>query len=197
MQLAAHAPFRAPSRTHVRFAVTYAVQSVNEKPKSKTMSKPPAFPLDPNRRTFHVVITTYGSRLQGSERGSHRHGTGAVIPSEGLELFHRRLMKEPEVAFHNESVRDAVHNSIMSACAQRDWIVSALNVRTNHVHILLTVFEQEDVSDAVCVIKSAVVAALQIYPEFRDRRIWTEGASVNWIRSARYFQYAYRYVMNQ
>ena len=197
MQLAAHAPFRAPSRTHVRFAARCAVQSVNEKPKSKTMSKPPAFPLDPNRRTFHVVITTYGSRLQGSERGSHRHGTGAVIPSEGLELFHRRLMKEPEVAFHNESVRAAVRDSIISICKERDWIVSALNVRTNHVHILFSIFAQEDPAEVVGAIKSNAVSALIVFPEFRERRIWTEGASVNWIRSARYFQYAYRYVMNQ
>ena len=34
MRKAAHAPFRAPSRTNVRFAITCVVQSVNEKPKA-------------------------------------------------------------------------------------------------------------------------------------------------------------------
>ena len=35
MRQAAHAPVRAPSRTNVRFAVTYAVQSANKKTKIK------------------------------------------------------------------------------------------------------------------------------------------------------------------
>ena len=38
MRRAAHAPVRAPSRTNVRFAVTYAVQSINEKTKTKTVA---------------------------------------------------------------------------------------------------------------------------------------------------------------
>ena len=161
------------------------------------MSKSPAFPRDPERHTFHVVITPYGSRLQGAERGSHRHGTGPVMPSKGLEDYHRQIMTDGEVVFSSPFIREIVHNSIIKTCAEKRWLVSALNVRTNHVHILISPFANEGPSYVVGVLKSGVVEALSEFPEFRGRKIWAEKSSVNWIGSARYFQYAYRYIMNQ
>lgn len=161
------------------------------------MSKSPAFPRDPERQTFHVVITPYGSRLQSAERGSHRHGTGPVMPSKGLEEYQQDIMTGGRIVFSSPFIREIVHNSILKTCAEKRWLVSALNVRTNHVHILISPFANEDTSYVVGALKLGVVEALSELPEYRGQKIWAEKSSVNWIGSARYFQYAYRYIMNQ
>ena len=83
------------------------------------MSKSPAFPRDPERQTFHVVITPYGSRLQGSERGSHRHGTGPVMPSKGLEEYQQDIMTGGRIVFSSPFIREIVHNSILKTCAEK------------------------------------------------------------------------------
>ena len=161
------------------------------------MSRNPSCYFDPERRTFHIIITTYGSRLQGSERGSHRHGTGPVAPSHNLENFHRQIMTDGETVFSSSVIRAVVRDAILTTCREKRWLVPALNVRTNHVHILITTSANENMSYVVGALKSGVVEALSEFPEFRGRKIWAEKSSVNWIRSPRYFQYAYRYVMNQ
>ena len=59
MRQAAHAPFRAPSRTNVRFAIIYAVLSINEKPKFKkttTTQQPP-------RRQMNATASDQRERL--------------------------------------------------------------------------------------------------------------------------------------
>ena len=106
-------------------------------------------------------------------------------------------MKDETVVFHNQAIRDVVHNSIMKTCVERNWSVSALNVRTNHVHILMTTLANENTSYVVGALKSGAVEALAIFPEYQNRKIWTEKASVNPVTSARYFEYALRYIMEQ
>ncbi|MBQ4080263.1 MAG: hypothetical protein II596_06245, partial [Thermoguttaceae bacterium] len=107
------------------------------------MSRNPSCYFDPERRTFHIIITTYGSRLQGSERGSHRHGTGPVAPSHNLENFHRQIMTDGETVFSSSVIRAVVRDAILTTCRERRWLVPALNVRTNHVHILITTSANE------------------------------------------------------
>ena len=119
------------------------------------------------------------------------------MPSKDLEEYQQDIMTGGRIVFSSPFIREIVHNSILKTCAEKRRLVSALNVRTNHVHILISPFANEDTSYVVGALKLGVVEALSELPEYRGQKIWAEKSSVNWIGSARYFQYAYRYIMNQ
>ncbi len=93
-------------------------------------------------KAYFITFRTYGSWLHGDERGSiNRHhnifGT-PKIKSEPTWLAknHERLKHPPVVL--NATQRRAVKKAIKQVCKIRGWGLLAINVRTNHVHVVVT-----------------------------------------------------------
>src|SRR5258708_5782639 len=91
---------------------------------------------------FLITFRTYGTWLHGDERGSvdrdhHRYGTPALPPSSRRKQIERSLLKQPPVKF-NARQRAAIEFGIRETCAIRKWDLWALNVRTNHLHCVVT-----------------------------------------------------------
>jgi REP element-mobilizing transposase RayT len=90
---------------------------------------------------YFITFTTYGERLHGDERGSVRRGR--LLPSERLEpnadlvAFERGEMGEPPLRLE-DAQRSCVAATISEVCAFKGWALHALNVRTNHVHIVVS-----------------------------------------------------------
>ena len=88
-----------------------------------------------------VTLRSYGTWLHGDERGSvDRHnniyGTKRIPPSLRWETFNKTILKREPVIFTAEQ-RASVAKAIIETCAVRTWTLHALNVRTNHAHIVI------------------------------------------------------------
>ena len=90
---------------------------------------------------YFITFTTYGTRLSGDERGSvdrrhNRVGAPRLSPDERFEGYARKLQSGPSVVL-GDSHRRTVDAAIREHCAYHGWTLHALNVRTNHVHVVV------------------------------------------------------------
>ena len=83
----------------------------------------------------------YGTWLHGDERGSvdrHRNvfGTPRIPQIDGWRDYNQELLEHPPVLL-DAKMRRAVEKAIRELCEKRGWRLLAINVRTNHVHVVI------------------------------------------------------------
>jgi REP element-mobilizing transposase RayT len=88
-----------------------------------------------------VTFRCYGTWLHGDTRGSvDRHnniyGTQRIPHSSPWERFNRSILNREPVKL-NSTQRASVEKGIIATCVTRNWILHAMNVRTNHAHIVV------------------------------------------------------------
>ena len=88
-----------------------------------------------------LTWTCYGTWLHGDERGSvdddHRVcGSPFKLQDTQRERDESRRLRNPPVAL-DAAARQIVHATIVAHCAYRRWVILALNVRSNHVHLVV------------------------------------------------------------
>ncbi len=115
------------------------------KPHRQHRNAPDPFVSAEDPLAYLITFPTYGSWLHGDERGSvdWRHNvpdTPLVAPDREQARRSRERMKQPPVLLNVER-RTIVHRTIVEVAAHRGWILHALNVRTNHVHLVVTADE--------------------------------------------------------
>ena len=92
-----------------------------------------------------VTFRTYGTWLHGDPRGSvnrfrNTFGTRRLPPEESwIDKNTQRLKRE--VVILDARQRKSVEKAIRETCVKRGWILLAVNVRTNHVHIVVSIGE--------------------------------------------------------
>ncbi len=134
---------------------------------------------------YFLTWTTYGSWLHGDERGSvdDRHNTPGrpVLPQDTprSRWMQHRLGHESLVL--NAAQRRLVEDAVRSQASHRRWSIHALNVRTNHVHIVVSASSlQPEV--VVQQFKSWATRALRAAEMFDAAQpVWTKMASTRWI----------------
>jgi hypothetical protein len=83
-----------------------------------------------------ITFGTYGTRLHGDDRGSFRKNAGFVEPNAPLMRHQQALLKAPPFILE-EPARAVVLRAIQGVCAHRAWLLRAVHVRTEHVHIVV------------------------------------------------------------
>jgi REP element-mobilizing transposase RayT len=88
---------------------------------------------------YFITFTTYGSHLHGDKRGSvlRKMYPEPLEPDAARVAMERKLMTGPPVRL-DEAQRDRVASTISDVCAFKGWVLHALNVRTNHVHLVVS-----------------------------------------------------------
>jgi REP element-mobilizing transposase RayT len=91
---------------------------------------------------YLITFRCYGTWLHGDERGSiDRHNNGFKSPyrppNKQLEKFSARLLKSKPVNLDARK-REFTELAIREVCEYRNWILRAINVRTNHVHLVVS-----------------------------------------------------------
>jgi REP element-mobilizing transposase RayT len=149
---------------------------------------------------YHVVWTTYGTWLPGDGRGWIKaHVWGIQVPDPERERQARERMVEEPVILTAEQ-RAIVERTIRDHCRIREWSLHALNVRTNHVHVVVTAArDPQDVMEqfkAWCSRKLSDHAGLtKPVAKKAGRRHWfTEGGDKERIEDERYLENSIRYV---
>jgi hypothetical protein len=91
---------------------------------------------------YFITFRTYASWLHGDERGSvdrthNRFGTPMLSPYRGREAFDQR--ERAAAPFELGGVQiGIVDGAIRAVVVHRGWTLHALNVRTNHAHVVVT-----------------------------------------------------------
>jgi REP element-mobilizing transposase RayT len=92
---------------------------------------------------FLITFRTYGTWLHGDERGSvnrfRNQYKSPRLPTEKkwLETNAKRLKREMVVL--DATQRHCVDAAVRETCEIRGWHLQAINVRTNHVHSVVSI----------------------------------------------------------
>lgn len=149
---------------------------------------------------YLITFRTYGTWLPGDERGyvDAQHSSWAEpyrMPDPDREDEMRGLMRHPSVLLtdvQRRSVLEAIHER----CLHTGWQVMAANVRTNHVHVVLTAAERpEPVMDSLK--RWATRRLRQADPALHDRRVWARHGSTRHLWKDDAVARAVEYVLEQ
>jgi REP element-mobilizing transposase RayT len=92
---------------------------------------------------FLITFRCYGTWLHGDERGStdrfhNRYQTPYLPRSDRRrDLNQRQLKSEPLIL--DATQRHSIDLAIREVCVNREWHLHAVNVRTNHVHTVVSI----------------------------------------------------------
>lgn len=136
-------------------------------------------------QAWFLTWTTYGTWLHGDARGwrdrKDDYYPGKHKTDPLLEARRRKQLKHAPITL-TDAMRTAVEFAIREVCDYRGWHLSAINVRTNHVHcVVIAAKAAED-----------VLRDFKAYATRRLRRdgliaagmeIWTEGGDKDLLTS--------------
>jgi|SRR5215510_4387353 len=91
---------------------------------------------------YLITFRTYATWLHGDSRGSvdrhhNRYASPLIRPSQEWHRYKRQLLKQTPVSLTRRQ-RRCVRAAIRDACSKRAWSIWTLNVRTNHVHVVVS-----------------------------------------------------------
>ena len=93
---------------------------------------------------YLITFRCYGTWLHGDERGSmdrrnyNRYGTPDMPGNRKILAEEQAELKNSAILL-NRAQRDVVESAIRQVCEYRGYLLHAVNVRTNHVHSVVTV----------------------------------------------------------
>ena len=155
--------------------------------------------VDAEAKPWFLTWRTYGTWLPGDERGwvyRQHNGFGETLlrPDYRLENAARGQMKSRSVVL-DARMRDVVHSTISEACEFRGWEVVALNVRTNHIHLVVSApLPGHDVMTAL---KARATRALREAGMIGATALWARGGSARILFDDGAFTAALDYVLNR
>jgi hypothetical protein len=94
---------------------------------------------------YHLTFTSYGTWLHGDDRWSVDRKSKDidrkyVPPNPILHEFMEGRLKHPKVKL-DAKARRIVREAIEDYCKFKAWQIHAINVRTNHVHVVVEAAE--------------------------------------------------------
>src|SRR6185369_4463955 len=93
---------------------------------------------------YLITFRCYGTWLHGDERGSidrfhNRYNSPYISPNEQWHSHIINQITETGPVTLNAEQRENVESAIREVCDYRRWTLHAVNVRTNHVHVVTSV----------------------------------------------------------
>ena len=91
---------------------------------------------------YLITFRTYGTWLHGDQRGSvdrksNLFGTPLLAPDRERRLTEEEEMRSPPIVL-TVAQRRIVEAAVRNLCTHRGYILLAVNVRTNHVHAVIS-----------------------------------------------------------
>lgn len=152
------------------------------------------FPL-----AYLITIRTFGTWLHGDERNSvDRHGknifgTSYIQPDKKLVEIMKNETKQPPTIF-NDIQRATVETAIKDLCNDRNYFLRAINVRTNHIHAVVTAqMKPERIADAFKAFATKKLREENLFSS--EIKIWSRGRSRRYLWKPRHVVLAIDYVL--
>ena len=94
-----------------------------------------------------ITFRCYGTWLPGDKRGSvdrlhNWHKSPRDLPNDARQQHNRAQLKNEPVTL-NANRRASVEKAIRETCEHRRWLLRAINVRTNHVHSVVSIGDKK------------------------------------------------------
>jgi REP element-mobilizing transposase RayT len=152
------------------------------------------FPL-----AYLLTFRTYGTWLHGDERGSvdahgrNIYGTPRIEPNTALEK--RMLENLAQKPFVFDAIRrEAVTNVFKEICLFKDYDLLAVNVRSNHAHLVICA--QSKPEPLINLLKRKATRRLrELKLIARDESPWSRGGSRRYLWKQRHVDLAIDYVL--
>ena len=151
---------------------------------------------------YFLTWACRGARLHGDDRGSidrdhNRYDSPIIAPDPWREAGERTRMTSADTLLLNPQQRRVVREAISGVCEHRGWHIRALQVRANHVHIVV-VAPHATPESVMQQCKSWATRRLReqklIDP---DHPLWTRHGSTRYIWKQPGLVEAIDYVLNQ
>lgn len=148
---------------------------------------------------YLITIRTFGTWLHGDERGSvdthgkNISGVPKIAHNENLQNRMKENLKD-EIFLFNDKQRFAVEESISETCKIRGYELLAVNVRTNHLHVVVSARSKPETiingfkSYATCKLR-------ENYLILKDTRVWSRGGSNRYLWKKHHVDLAVDYVL--
>jgi REP element-mobilizing transposase RayT len=136
--------------------------------------------------TLFITWTTYGSWLPGDSRGWRKWKQGEQQPQPLLEDWCKDRMKEKPVILDAQH-REAIEEVIREHARHRGWNLHAVSVRSNHVHVAVTVVPKTGktnrVGDGIKRVRDELKAnATRVLRQsdnpIANSKVWTKGGDI-------------------
>ena len=141
---------------------------------------------------YHLTWHTHKTHLPGSEKGWVYRGGGGILAPDARRELAAELASDAEPVVLTDVQRAAIEDQIRETCAHRGWTVHALNVRTTHVHVVVS---------AAGVAPEVVMDQLKAWASRRLNRLagakgrwWAYHGSTKWINDPAYLRNSVEYV---
>ena len=152
------------------------------------------FPL-----SYLITIRCYGTWLHGDARGSvdrkqNVYGTPRIAPNPALERAESARRKHVPVTL-DAGQRPFIEKAIREVCDHRQYLLRAINVRTNHVHTVVSAASKpEPIREAF---KAYATRALRRAGLFSPTRTpWARRGSERYLWKPWHVERAIDYVLN-
>jgi REP element-mobilizing transposase RayT len=92
---------------------------------------------------YLITFRCYGTWLHGDERGSidrfhNRYKSPYLARSDRRRDLNLKQMRSEPLVLDTKQ-RQSVDLAVREVCVNREWLLHALNVRTNHVHTVVSI----------------------------------------------------------
>lgn len=149
---------------------------------------------------YLITFRTYGTWLHGDARnsvdlrGQNVYRSRPVFPNARLEQKMRDNMTADKFLL-NTSQRTVVEGAIREVCEHRHYSLSAINVRTNHVHSVVSGRTRPELMATA--FKAYATRALKMRELIGpDTRVWSRGESTKYLWRDTSVERAIDYVLN-
>jgi len=94
-----------------------------------------------------ITFRCYGTWLHGDARGAvdrfHNQYKSPYLSANDNWLQHNTQTLKSQPVKLNAAQRQSVETAVRETCSKRNWLLRALNVRTNHVHTVVSIGETD------------------------------------------------------
>jgi REP element-mobilizing transposase RayT len=153
-----------------------------------------------NPLAYLITFRCHGTWLHGDERGSidrtyNQYRSPYLPPNERWHQYNSRQLGQEPVTL-DAAQRNSVERAIRETCALRNWVLSAVNVRTNHVHLVISA---ADLSPGRALNALKANATRQMRRDgcwTNSRSPWADKGSERYLWNQRSIELAIDYVIN-
>lgn len=140
-----------------------------------------------------MTWTVYGTHLPGDASGWRHRNHGPMLPQPMLAAWHRNRLKHG-VNLLDEEMRNVVNQALCDIIEFRQWVLWAVAVRSNHVHVVLSAprYTPRLVRDQLKA--KATLELRKKYVIWMERPVWTAGGDIQVLDSESDVEACARYV---
>ena len=148
---------------------------------------------------YLLTFRTYGTWLHGDERFAvgrndmNRYGAPKFQPSVPFVDSMKESQHRPELIF-GDAERILVSTAIAEVCEHRDYGLRAMNVRTNHAHVVVSAVVKPE--KLVNEFKAYSTRRLRREGAIRlNEKVWSRGSSTRYLWKPKHVEAAIDYVL--